>query len=171
MSNQVQPLKIADGFYGDGYDWSNLKSQIYGITDNNTIITKLNTYQKFPYILQQTFDINNSSSFYNATGDYGISLKNDLKTQDYLIEMYQKIKNMKDYGIMHGNAKYTEDKWQIQIAPVSFKYAYMDGTQLMLSERMQMRPRDKFIRIRVVYDGTDYAIVQAVKTLYNISYA
>ena len=31
--------------------------------------------------------------------------------------------------------------------------------------------RDKYIKIRVKYDGTQYAIINALKTLYTISYA
>ncbi len=34
-----------------------------------------------------------------------------------------------------------------------------------------MRIRDKYIKIRVKYDGTQYAIINALKTLFTISYA
>ena len=34
-----------------------------------------------------------------------------------------------------------------------------------------MRIRDKYIKIRVKYDGTKYAIINALRTLFTISYS
>lgn len=39
------------------------------------------------------------------------------------------------------------------------------------TNRKEVRPRDKYIKIRVRYSGKDLAIITALKTLYTISYA
>ena len=67
--------------------------------------------------------------------------------------------------------QYVEDSWDIQIQPISFKWAYLNNSTLALSNYEDMRIRDKYIKIRVKYDGQNYAIVNALKTLFTISYA
>jgi hypothetical protein len=67
--------------------------------------------------------------------------------------------------------QYVEDAWDIQIQPIGFKYAYIKNGQLAFSNTTEMRVRDKYIKIRVKYDGEQYAIINALKTFFTISYA
>jgi hypothetical protein len=68
--------------------------------------------------------------------------------------------------------QYVEDSWDVQIQPLLFKYAYLDNFRnLAFSSSSEMKLRDKYIKIRIRYDGTKYAIITALKTLFTISYA
>ena len=67
--------------------------------------------------------------------------------------------------------QYVEDSWDIQIQPITFKYAYLKNGTLTLGNTTEMKVRDKYIKIRVRYDGTQYAIINALRTLFTISYA
>lgn len=51
------------------------------------------------------------------------------------------------------------------------KYAYLRGENVELTDSIQMKLRDKYLKVRVRYDGTKYAIINAIKTFYTISYA
>jgi hypothetical protein len=42
---------------------------------------------------------------------------------------------------------------------------------LAQTELKQSKIRDKYLKVRIRYDGTKYVLVNAVKTLYSISYA
>ena len=78
---------------------------------------------------------------------------------------------MRLFGRMRGNMQYLEDAWDIQIQPISFQYAHTDGATLYFTPKTEMKIRDKYIKIRVKYSGTQYAIINAIKTLFTISYA
>jgi hypothetical protein len=68
--------------------------------------------------------------------------------------------------------QYVEDSWDIQIQPICFKYAYLNKEGVLsFSKDSEMRIRDKYLKIRVKYDGTKYAIINAIKTMFTISYA
>ena len=67
--------------------------------------------------------------------------------------------------------QYVEDSWDVQIQPITFKYAYLNNDILTFTNNQQMRIRDKYIKIRIRYDGTQYAIINALKTLFTLSYA
>ena len=101
----------------------------------------------------------------------GIRVNN--KTKEYLVNIFQKGLDIKDpkFGRLRGNMRYLEDSWDIQIQPISFKYIYMRGTTAAYTESKESKIRDKYIKIRVQYDGTDYAVINALRTLFTISYA
>lgn len=42
--------------------------------------------------------------------------------------------------------------------------------ELLFSNTSEMKIRDKYIKIRVKYKGDQYAIINALRTLYTISY-
>lgn len=172
ISNAIAPQKIFYEIYGDDYTWSKYKSQLYGFTTNTQFQNLLNTgITKLPYIKYYTFDVNDSLSFYNLSDNYGITIRKDMKTNDKLIDIFNKIYDIKDVGYIKGNARYLEDKWVIQIPAVHWKNIYQSGTQLMLTSSEEARVRDKHVRIRVCYDGSDYAILTGIKTFYKISFS
>lgn len=101
-----------------------------------------------------------------------ISLKMHNKTKEKLIQVYQRGINLSKVGRLRGNMEYVEDAWDVQIQPLAIKYAYIDhNNNLALSDSKQAKIRDKYLKIRVRYDGTQYAIVHAIKTYFTISYA
>jgi hypothetical protein len=85
--------------------------------------------------------------------------------------MYQRALPIKKFGRLRGNMEYLEDAWDIQIQPIVIKYAYLKNNELTLSEARQAKIRDKYLKVRVRYDGTKYVIVNAIKTYYTVSYA
>ena len=93
------------------------------------------------------------------------------KTYEQLIQSYQRGLTIKKYGRLRGNMEYLEDSWEIQIQPLTINYAYLVSGELKLSEAKQMKLRDKYLKVRIRYDGTQYAIISAVKTQFTISYA
>lgn len=67
--------------------------------------------------------------------------------------------------------QYVEDSWDVQIQPISFKEVRLNNDKkLVTSEVKEMKIRDKYIKIRVKYKGDQYAIINALRTLYTISY-
>ena len=85
--------------------------------------------------------------------------------------MYQRGMTIKTAGRMRGNMEYLEDRWRVQIQPLTFKYAYANGGKLAFTDSVQSKIRDKYLKIRVRYDGKQYVMVNAIKTNYTISYA
>lgn len=79
--------------------------------------------------------------------------------------------NLSSVGRVKGNMKYVEDSWDIQIQPIKIRYAYMKNGILVFSKTNEMKVRDKYIKIRVRYDGTRHALINALRTLYTLSYA
>lgn len=137
--------------------------------------------KKLPYIYAQSFDINDPNSFYRTRllpiPPFNMSVLKDLtirehnKTKERLINSYQKGADIKKYGRVKGNMQYLEDSWDIQLQPINLSYVYLLNTDLVFTPKVEMRIRDKYIKIRVKYKGDQYAIINALRTLFTISYA
>lgn len=207
ISNLAEP----DSFYyevvGEGFDWFNYKNVIMQLNDTELLIvdnvsmsgiptekteanvqarykkyleTKTNI-KKLPYIYAQSFDVNDSNSFYRdralLTPPFNMSALKDLtirehsKTKEKLVNTYQKGADIKKYGRVKGNMQYLEDSWDIQIQPINLSYAYVSNGNLLFTPKVEMKIRDKYIKIRVKYKGDQYAIINALRTLFTISYA
>jgi hypothetical protein len=75
--------------------------------------------KKLPYIITQSFDINDPTSFYRDRGPlpnpFNMSILRDLtirehnKTKEKLVNIYQKGADIKKYGRVKGNMQYLED--------------------------------------------------------------
>lgn len=100
-----------------------------------------------------------------------IGIKSDKKTKENTIQIYQRGLSITDVGRLRGNLHYLEDSWNVQIQPPSFKYAFVRGKELDFTSATQTKVRDKYLKIRVRYDGKQYVMVNAIKTNYTISYA
>ena len=100
-----------------------------------------------------------------------VSMKIYSKTKEKTIQTYQRGMPIKTAGRMRGNMEYLEDRWRIQIQPIAFKYAFANGGKLAFTDSIQSKIRDKYLKIRVRYDGKQYVMVNAIKTNYTISYA
>jgi len=200
ISNLAEPNSFYYEVVGEGFDWNKDKDLILklnNITINNvngvnlTGITDLDErYRlyliakpltpKLPYIITQKdsnsnseyFDINLPNSFYgNLIRTKDISIKEHNKTKEKLVNSYQQGLNLKQFGRVKGNMQYMEDSWDIQIQPINFTYAYVKNNELLFTKANEMKIRDKYIKIRVKYDGTQYAVINALRTLFTISYA
>jgi hypothetical protein len=100
-----------------------------------------------------------------------INIKVLNKTNEKVIQVYQRALPIRKFGRLRGNMEYLEDTWDVQIQPIAIKYAYLKNNMFALSEAKQMKIRDKYLKVRVRYDGTRYVIVNAIKTYFTISYA
>ena len=192
ISNLAEPDSFDYEVVGEGFEWNSQKELILKLgtasTENGakdqykTYLLENPAVKKLPFIW--TRDVLNplnplwpNPNYTNILRDLTIRQHN--KTKENLIHMYQKGANMKygidasgrQYGRLRGNMQYLEDSWDIQIQPITFKYAYIKNGQLELSEAVEMKIRDKYIKIRVKYNGTKYAIINALRTLFTISYA
>lgn len=100
-----------------------------------------------------------------------INIKVHSKTYEQLIQSYQRGLTVRKFGRLRGNMDYLEDSWEVQIQPLTINYAYLKANELELSEAKQMKLRDKYLKVRIRYDGTQYAIISAVKTQFTLSHA
>lgn len=100
-----------------------------------------------------------------------IGIRENNKTKEKVIQIYQRGATIADLGRLRGNMEYLEDCWNVQIQPVTFQYAFVDNNTLKYTNAAQAKIRDKYLKTRVRYDGTQYVMVNAVKTNYTISYA
>lgn len=136
--------------------------------------------KKLPYIYTQSFDVNDEESFFRertlsnpvVMSDFkDVTLRENNKTKEKLVNSYQKGADIRTYGRMKGNMQYLEDAWDIQIQPISFQYVHVVADVLTFLPNTEMKIRDKYIRIRVKYSGTQFSVVNAIRTLFTISYA
>ena len=88
-----------------------------------------------------------------------------------MLRIFQKGMNIKTQGRLKGNMFYSEDAWDIQIQPITFKQVYLKSGVATLSNNVESKLRDKYIKVKVRYDGSNYAIITAIKTYFTLSYA
>lgn len=177
VSNLTPPESFSYEVVGESYDWKGQKDLI--ITLNNQAANYADLSVQYRNYLLAHPSVKKIPFIYIAGLDNTSYILKDLtiekstKTKETFIISYQKGADIKDpqYKRLKGNMQYVEDSWDVQIQPISFKYAYLKNGNLMFSNFMDMKIRDKYIKIRVRYDGNDYAIVNALKTLFTISYA
>lgn len=144
-------------------------------------LSSMQSIKKIPYIFTSSIDVNVDNNFYDdreaVNEPFGIEKLRDLniyqeaKTKEQSIISYQKGADIKKYNRRKGNMQYLEDSWDVQIQPISISYAYLNKDTLMISPPQEMKIRDNYLKIRVKYTGTQYAIINALKTLFTISYA
>ena len=97
----------------------------------------------------------------------------DRQLNEFRVHTEQLGNNMWKYGRLRGNMQYLEDLWRVELRPVAFKYAYLiEGEEdIQFTKIQETRPRDKYIKIKVRYSGEDLAVIQAVQTIFDYSYA
>lgn len=148
-------------------------------------LQELEAPPKIPYIecvseltekIPVTYDTNSfpgtvlpNSPTWEALRDINIKMLN--KSKENIIQVYQRALPIKKFGRLRGNMAYVEDAWDIQVQPLAIKYAYLKNNLFTLSEAKQTKIRDKYLKVRVRYDGKQYAIINAIKTYFTISYA
>lgn len=100
-----------------------------------------------------------------------MNIRMSKKTKEITIQSYQRARTIAKAGRLLGNIEYLEDCWNVQIQPLSFQYAYLYNGVVVLSDATQSKIRDKYLKIKVRYDGEQYAIINAIQTFYTISHA
>lgn len=127
--------------------------------------------------VNRTFNSDNTNTF-GATGlsftenSSNTSLIYDSQLNEYRVRTEQLGNNIKKFGRLRGNMHYLEDLWDIEIRPIVFKWIYLDNNNnIQKSKPIEMRHRDKYIKIKIRYTGEDLAIIQGIQTMYDLSYA
>jgi hypothetical protein len=100
-----------------------------------------------------------------------INIKTLNKSRENIVQVYQRALPITKFGRLRGNMAYVEDAWNVQIQPLAIKYAYLKNNLLTLSDAKQAKIRDKYLKVRVRYDGKQYVIINAIKTYFTVSYA
>ena len=96
----------------------------------------------------------------------------DEQLNEYRLRTEQLGNDVKKYGRVRGNMQYLEDCWKIEIRPMTIEYAYLDEAgELKKLKSKETRLRDKYIKIKVRYTGEDLALIYAVLTTFDYSYA
>lgn len=191
ISNLAEPSSFTYEIVGEGFNWFNQKDQIFNLGNKETESDAKIAYEnylkahpeitKIPFIWSRdTLTPLNSNWHDWIKSDLlrDLSLRRHNKTKENLIVAFQKGADMKygkdslgrPYGRLRGNMQYLEDSWDVQIQPITFKYAYLNGGEIAFTNLTEMKIRDKYIKVRVKYDGTKYAIINAIRTLFTISY-
>ena len=98
----------------------------------------------------------NNTLFKNA------SVKWDTILNQYSILMSQDCKSIERFGRRLGNMHYKEDAWYITINPL-----LLNKNGKTVSTKL----RDKYLKVRVRYSGTDLAVITAIKTSMNLSHS
>ena len=99
-----------------------------------------------------------------------VCLVEDDQLNEQRVHSEQLGNNMKKYGRVRGNMQYLEDSWKVEIRPIQFKWAYkVDG--VYTKKKLETKNRDKYLKVKVRYSGEDLAIITAVATLFDESYA
>ena len=114
-----------------------------------------------PKIGENNFTLNSSET----------CLTEDAHLSEFKLHTESLAHDMKKYGRVRGNMEYLEDEWKVEIRPVNFRYAYIENGELKFTPLQETRHRDKFLRVKVRYDGKDLALIQMIATLFDISYA
>ena len=76
--------------------------------------------------------------------------------------MSQDCKSIENFGRRLGNMHYKEDAWYITIDPL-----LLNKNGKTVSTKL----RDKYLKVRVRYSGTDLAVITAIKTSMNLSHS
>ena len=80
--------------------------------------------------------------------------------------------DMRKHGRIRGNMQYLEDLWNVEIRPVQITWCYLDDKGDFQAKKLtETRHRDKYIKIKIRYSGEDLALIQAILTTFNESYA
>lgn len=172
ISNSTSPESFYYEIIGEGFSWNELKHDFYNYTLDQQFLDYLianPSVKKIPYIKYQENFIRDRS-LESLVRD--ITIKDNSKTKEKLINFYHKAQDIKKVGRLKGNMQYVEDSWDIQIQPINFKYAYLNSSNdLVFSKSTEMKIRDKYIKIRIRYDGSKYALIQAIQSIFTLSYS
>lgn len=152
LSNNVEPESLEIEVTGDVYHFK--KENIFGNT-------KIDGYTgpdpdvKFPKIILDEA----------GTKTYQTEVVWDNVLNEYSLRSHQDCLNIRQYGRRLGNIQYVEDSWRTVISPIYY-------TDILNKDGLHTtRIRDKYAKIRIKYKGDKLAVIMAIQTLVNISYA
>lgn len=172
MSNNVEPNSLEFELIGDVYDFNKAglyraqhlsKDSYWNIdgTFNNTSYKKERIEREFP----------NGSKNSNSFNKEQVTIDKDVVTGQYFLKVNQPLKNIKTYGRRTGNIEYKEDRWFTTITPIYYYNKQKDkNNNFSLSDLKSTRIRDKWVKIRIKYNGEKLVVINAIQSLLRLSY-
>lgn len=202
LSNNVPPKKILYEVIGDAYWFSKYKEISYDYQREDLDVSLLGTqkgededgeYYIQDYIIsfdkklcyddkgKLKIDINGEPVYLD---EYNAEFFKDRKLNQYMMRKSMDVRDIKVYGNIIGNSVYKEDLFKLEIDPLlAHKLSFENGDNVTPDylESIEIRPRDKFMRVRVVYERNknqedfnkplDKPIVTAIQTIYTQSFS
>lgn len=176
ISNKVEPKSIDFEIIGDVYDFNKA-----GIYKEKNFEPKIGGYEWDPNI-NSILPYDGAISSFQISQDFkeNVNLNWDPILNQYTLISTQDCKNINNhnYGRRLGNIQYKEDSWYIVIEPIKFRKKYKDYNSGIITKdssdneyNNSTRIRDKFLKVRIKYSGTQLAIITALKTMMTLSYA
>lgn len=126
-----------------------------------------NRIYKFPVNRQQDSPTNKYTENTSET-----MLVKDSQLNEYRVRTEQLGIDVRKFGRLRGNMHYLEDLWDVEIRPLTIKWAYLDNSeQLIISKPKEARLRDKYVKVKIRYTGEDLAVISAIQTMFDYSFA
>lgn len=191
VSNNVSPEKILYEVVGDAYWFSKYKELYYdyqrGVLDTSMLGLKEEEDINGKYYVQE-YIIEFDKKFYYKDGEkYTLDELNaeffkDRKLNQYMMRKSMDVKDVKKYGNIIGNSVYKEDIFKLELDPLLATKRVFEGGEDITSddiESIEIRPRDKYIKIRVIYNkpetpvnkALDKPLITAIQTIYTQSFS
>lgn len=188
LSNNVPPVEILYDVIGDAYAFSNCKENSYKYqSDPNFSTSSLGKEEEDGEFVPEyiiTFDPKlyykkGKLQYDDDTGEplyldqLNAEFFKDRKLNQYTMRKSMDVRDIKVWGNILGNSVYKEDLFYLEIDPMrAHRRTYENGEDITVEDLpfMEIRPRDKFMRVRFKYDGKNKPIITAIQTIYTPSY-
>lgn len=188
LSNNVPPVEILYDVIGDAYAFSNCKENSYKYqSDPNFSTSSLGKEEEDGEFVPEyiiTFDPKlyykkGKLQYDDDTGEplyldqLNAEFFKDRKLNQYTMRKSMDVRDIKVWGNILGNSVYKEDLFYLEIDPMrAHRRTYENGEDVTVEDLpfMEIRPRDKFMRVRFKYDGKNKPIITAIQTIYTPSY-
>ena len=201
LSNNVSPKKILYEVIGDAYWFSKYKEASYDYQRGDLNTSRLGIEEgededgkyyiqdyiisfdkKLHYTDKGKLDIIDGEPVY--LDEYNAEFFKDRKLNQYMMRKSMDVRDVKIYGNIIGNSVYKEDLFKLEIDPLlAHKLSFENGSNVTPNglESIEIRPRDKFMRVRVIYERNenqetsnkplDKPIITAIQTIYTQSFS
>lgn len=188
LSNNVPPVEILYDVIGDAYAFSNCKENSYKYqSDPNFSTSSLGKEEEDGEFVPEyiiTFDPKlyykkGKLQYDDDTGEplyldqLNAEFFKDRKLNQYTMRKSMDVRDIKVWGNILGNSVYKEDLFYLEIDPMrAHRRTYENGEDVTVEDLpfIEIRPRDKFMRVRFKYDGKNKPIITAIQTIYTPSY-
>lgn len=169
ISNNVEPNSLEFELVGDVYDFNkmgiyrseHLDPAPYWDASGNFMSSRYKEAQ-----FDREFAGNRVIS--NIFDKERVIVEKDVVLNQYYLNVKQPIKNIRTYGRRLGNIEYKEDRWYTTITPIFYQNKDKNGSK---TDIKATRIRDKWVKVRIKYTGTQLVVINAIQTMLRLSYA
>lgn len=186
ISNNAEPELLEISIVGDAYGFN--KSGIFNsantVIEHNKVTGVLDLENLRLEKLKNEFK--NSEYSQNLESKYMLednkeivfntTVSKDHTLNQYLLNIHEDCRNVKDWGKRLGNIEYKEDRWLVTLSPIMFKNTkpVYDGDKIINvveGNTNSARIRDKWCKIRIKYKGDKLVVISAIQTFMSLSFS